>query len=1116
MAISNLERVGRGLDILKTGLALYTLRELKSKYRAHWWRDGVEAVLRGDMGREAATATLADADRFAKLDIQVLLTIVWENWSNVFQAQLGNVARTYMSELREVHNRWAHQQPFSADDAHRALDTMACLLAMMGAKEQDELRKLAREMLYQRLNAETPGELNESVDVTQTATLAGLKPWREIATPHPDVASGRYQQAEFAADLYQVIADKAEPEYGDPREFFQRTYLTEGLSRLLSRAWARLSSQGGDPVVALQTNFGGGKTHSLLALYHFFGGTIRPQDVPGVETLLPTGPKGLPAKLPKANRAVLVGTHLSSAEVRTKPDGTEIHTLWGEMAWQLGEAIGKAKQAYALIADEDRRGVCPGAEKLTRLFIKYGPALILIDEWVALARQMYGKDGLPGGSFDSNITFAQAIAEAAKMAKNALVVVSIPQSDVEIGGEGGRAALERLQNSLSRFQAVWKPATATESMEIVRCRLFQPITDRAARDVVCRAFSEMYRANRAEFPKECREAAYESRLCSTYPIHPELFYRLYEDWSTLERFQRTRGVLRMMAAIIHELWVREDRSLLIMPGMLPLDSVPVRFEATRYLPEGWGAVLDWDIDGLSSRPLLLDHDDPNLGRYSAARRVARTVFVGSAPLVSAQHVRGLEEVHIKLGCVQPGETSAVFGDALRRISEELTYLYSDGSRYWYDAHPTIARLARGRAVQFKAEMVENEIIRRVRAAVGKERGDLAGVRIAPAGGSDVPDEPECRLVILGPKAPHPTGNGSSKAQALASEILEQRGGSPRRYRNMLLFLAPDSEPLADLDQAVRLWLSWTLVLRDKEALNLDAGQERQATTQIKKYEEMIQARLGETYSLLLVPSQHGKERVEWTYTRLQGGENLVLRASQRLVRDGHLISDWSAASLRVELDRYLGKSQKHLSVKQLWEYLATYLYLPRLRDHQVLVAAIRQGVASTAWQENFAYAERVRDDGRYLGLAAGSIPNVSLDGNSVIVRPNIAAEQIAADAAAVARAISITTTPVQPGTGVPVRNGQTTPVTPLVPPPPAPPLKRFYGSVTLDGTRVRREVRQIARQVIQHLTDLVGANVQVTLVIKATIPEGAPDDVVRTVTENCRTLKFTSQRFEEE
>jgi predicted AAA+ superfamily ATPase len=267
----------------------------------------------------------------------------------------------------------------------------------------------------------------------------------------------------------------------------------------------------------------------------------------------------------------------------------------------------------------------------------------------------------------------------------------------------------------------------------------------------------MYRENRGDFPPECREAGYEDRLKKAYPIHPELFDRLYQDWSPLERFQLTRGVLRMMASVIFEMWSKGDHSLMIMPANLPLDSQVVRTEFTRHLPDGWSAVIDKDIDGSTSKPFQLDNSNPNLGRYSASRRVARTVFMGSAPSNASQRIRGLEEVRVKLGCAQPGETIATFGDALRRLSEQLSFLYSDGSRYWFDTQITINRTAADRAALYerKPDIVEDAIVRRLR-EMTRDRGEFTAVHIAPSDSSDVPDEMSCRLVILSPKFTHRT------------------------------------------------------------------------------------------------------------------------------------------------------------------------------------------------------------------------------------------------------------------------------------------------------------------------------------------------------------------------
>lgn len=1109
MALSNRERVGKGLELLREGLAPYILRELQAHYGDEWWPRGVESQLRPPVGREALTAQGSEVERFAQLDIHALLVLMWYQWNEVFHSKLGHIGRTYVSELRDARNKWAHQEAFSLEDAHRALDTTVRLLQMITAEEADEVQHHARELLRQRFEDQARRELRKSArTVTETDTPTGLAPWREVVTPHPDVASGRYRQAEFAADLAQVISGEAEAEYQDPHEFFRRTYLTEGLNRLLVLALRRLSGTGGDPVVELQTNFGGGKTHSLLSLYHFFSPELTPGEVPGLDELLSSAEV---SDIPKAHRAVFVGMKFNAATPRKKPDGTVIHTMWGELAYRLGEdAGGQGAEAYALVADADRVGVSPGSDTLKELFDAHGPTLILIDEWVAFARQLYGVEGLPAGSFDANMTFAQALTEAARRSSNTLVVASIPASDVEIGGEGGLAALDRLRNTFGRLEAVWKPASADESFEIVRRRLFQPLSDPslyAARDAVCRAFVELYRENRGYFPRECAEADYQRRLKSAYPIHPELFDRLYQDWSTLEKFQRTRGVLRLMASVIHELWERDDKSLLIMPGTIPLDSARMRYELTRYLPEGWDAIIDKDIDGPESRPLALDRANPNLGRYSACRRVSRAVFVGSAPSVASQKVRGIEEVRVKLGCVQPGEAPATFGDALRRLSEELTYLYSDGSRYWFDTHPTVNRLAADRAEEFTPEEVEAEIVRRLRGV--RQRADFAGVHVAPQDGSEVPDEMAARLVALSPAQSHSRNLDPSPAISEAIEILEHRGSTPRQYRNMLVFLAPDRDRMRDLNGAVRQWLAWRSIDNEQDQLNLDTFQRNQVENSLRRAEETVATRFQETYSWLLVPTQRGTEPIEWETTRIPSGdESFAARAAKRLKNAEQLITQWSPALLRMELDRWLWNDEPHLGVQKLWEYLATYCYLPRLRDVDVLLDAIKEGIRS---RDYFGYATSVTEDGRYQGLIFGQAAGtIYLDEQAVIIKPDVAAQQLKEEAggAGEAEPSATGTAKVPSGEAEPSKSDADQPTKAREP-------RRFFGVVELGSERMGSKAGQVAEEVIQHLNLLPGSNVRVTLEIEADIPDGVPEEVVRTITENCRTLKFKQQGFEE-
>ncbi|MGH2347593.1 MAG: ATP-binding protein, partial [Chloroflexota bacterium] len=555
---------------------------------------------------------------------------------------------------------------------------------------------------------------------------------------------------------------------------------------------------------------------SMLALFHLFSGTPA-ADLAGIEAVLKECGGYQP---PRARRAVLVGTALSPAQPRNTPEGLSIRTLWGELAYQLLGAEG-----YAMVAAADADGVSPGSDVLRELFTKAAPCLILIDEWVAFVRQLYHVQHLPAGSFEANLTFAQALTEAAKAAPKTLVVASIPASNIEIGGEGGQAALDRLKNTFGRVESAWRPAGAEEGFEIVRRRLFQPIDDPsrfAARDVVVRAFTNLYRDQAQEFPPTVREADYRRRLEAAYPIHPELFDRLYTDWSSLDRFQRTRGVLRLMAAVIHELWERRDGSLLIMPGHVPIDAQPVQFELTRYMDDNWVPVIENDVDGPRSIPLAIDRENTNLGRYSACRRVARTLYMGSAPTLRAGN-KGLDDRSVKLGCAQPGEAVPTFGDALRRLTDASTYLYADGTRYWFSTQPSVNRMAHDRAAQQPIDFVWLELRRRLK-GTEKERGLFVRVHATPHGSLDVPDGPETRLVILDPEATHSLRAADSAARKVAGEWLDRHGNGARDFRNMLVFLAPDKARLDDLEAALRQCLAWRSINDEARTLNLDPFQ----------------------------------------------------------------------------------------------------------------------------------------------------------------------------------------------------------------------------------------------------------------------------------------------------
>lgn len=1120
----NYERVTQGMRILRDALGPFIHRELSRVFGGKWYTDGVLLSL-SDQARRSLPQSGNTKDLVDELDLAALLTVMDRRWGDVFSVKLPRMARNYVIELINSRNEWAHagKGDMEEDDAWRVLDTMSRLLEQMKSPEAEEIDKLTREIRQasytaptpqapvapasQQAAAKSPAPAPSSAPTGQHVMDFGLRPWREVIAPHRDVAEGRYQQAEFAADLAEVVAGKAEPEYQDPAEFFARTYLTEGMSNLLVAALQRLSGKGGEPVVQLKTAFGGGKTHTMLALYHLLRGKGKLDRLAGVRGILE---KAGVSHLPKTNVAVLVGTDINPSQPHLDAGGhgIEVRTLWGEMAAQLG-----GREGYELVRSADEQGVSPGAATLVELFNRFGPCVVLVDELVAYARNIYGVPNLPSGSFEAVLTFVQSLTEAAKRSKASMVVASIPASIMEVGGSAGQEALDRIEKTFGRVEAVWKPVGALEGFEIVRRRLFTPVQDEAAKEQICLAFSRLYSGESTDFPRDCGEMTYLERLRAAYPIHPEVFDRLYDDWATLERFQRTRGVLRLMAACIYELWSSGDRSYLIQPGFLPLDSPRVKDELLRYLPEGWNTVIDRDVDGDRSEPRRIDDENPRYGSLRAAERLARTIFLGSAPHVVEQRVRGVEDARVRLGVAQPGEPIAVFNDALSRLTERLTYLYSANRRYWYDTRPNLTRTAEDRTARYEDYEAYLEIEKRLKK--DRERGSFAGVHWCPdPPGADVPDEQSARLVVLKPELTFSRRRNDPPARDAALRILQYRGNSPRQNRNMLAFVAPDEDTMAGLVREAKRYLAWTSIVEDakNEAINLDTYQRRQATDSQKRADETVDLRIQEAYSWLLVPLQEGGTS-PWTLEigQIPGSSSCVTRASQRMDKSEQLITAWSPALLRMELDRWLWKDTVHIGVKRLWDYLCTYGYLPRLRDQKVLLDAIAQGIRS---RDYFAYADSVSGD-RYQGVIFGEavLPSsIHLNEVSVLIKPEVALAQEEADTAGQVQSGSESE---QGGIVVDPKRRTDHPGTAHTPAVHKPRLKtRYHASIELGPHGLAMKVSDIANEVIQYLA--AEGDVTITLQIDALSADGFSDKVVRDVAENGRTLKFRFQEFEEE
>ncbi|MEI6403798.1 MAG: DUF499 domain-containing protein, partial [Actinomycetota bacterium] len=1083
MVMPNNERVGRGLDAVRDGIRPVCEAVWQTAY-GDAWASEVHS-------RDQHAVGLPDA-----VDLSFLIKGMHNTWNEVWKTRLGQAERAYTSELREARNKWAHAHAFTSDDTYRVLDTAERLLTALSAAEQlAVVQGLRRDLQRQVFEEQARGERRKTAArPTEGEPLKGLSPWRDVVQPHADVASGRFEQAEFAADLYQVATNNADEEYQDPVAFFRRTYLTNGLRELLVGAARRLSGDGGDPVIDLQTNFGGGKTHSMIALFHLASGQAA-ADLPGIGELFAEEGVELPTKV---SRAAVIGQWLEPAKPTRKADGTVVHTMWGEIAHQLAGAAG-----YEVVRTADETGTNPGIS-LIELFRMAGPAVVMIDEWVRYAAQLPSKENehrVCGGDFDTQFTFAQALTEAAAAVPNVVVLVSIPASDVEVGGERGQDALARLRNVVRRKSAQWKPAEDDESFEIVRRRLFEPMSPEMMRrrDGVIKAFCDYYRddKNKGDFPTEVREDEYRRRMELSYPIHPELFDRLYKDWSTLDRFQRTRGVLRLMATVISVLWQRGDQNLLIMPGMIPMDAREVASELTKYLEDGWDPVIRTDIDGPNSLPLRLDGEHKNLGQFSATRRVARAVYLASAPREEAR--RGIDIKTITLGVAQPGEQPGRFADALRHLSNGATYLYVDGSQYWYSLRANITRLAADRAnSNFNEHDVDDDIKRRLQGM--KARGPFAAVHAFPDGPGDIVDDDDgVHLVLLPATHAHvPNGEGTA-AITLAEQILAQRNAGPRMNRNMLVFSAATEARLEELRYGVRLHLAWRSIVKDGEAeiLQLTQSDKKQATTKVTETDETVNQRIFETYQHVFVPEQTpGTKEIRWHQTKPSGTGSLAERIAKKLESEERLINRYGGTRVRMDLDRIpLWTEQQDITVDGLWKAYCQFPYLPRLASFDVLTHAISDGVANLQWaSETFAYADG-HDGSKWVGLTSTS--HISAARSGRLVHPVAAIGQLDAARPPVV---------VDP----PSDNRPTDLTSPAPKPQPTvSPTKddptRYYARFNLTSVRAIKELESILQNVADHLAKSPGAALQLTLELNAT-SQGFTEQVVRAVRENAGQL----------
>ena len=1055
----------------------------------------------------------------ASIDVNDFPHLVQRNWRETFAAPFNN-ANTITPSLwliADGRNQTAHpgDSDLETEYVRTQLFHIADLLERINAPEQagavskirNNLTATATEAAQAPLVAAMPEDQDEHTAPPRRPN-GNLKPWREVIPPTRDVAEGAFQQAEFMADLQQVFDGRAETTiYGHPFNFFGQTYITPGLRTLMVNTLRRLAGKGGDPVIQTKTGFGGGKTHSLIALLHLaqnYDALLNPpanseHERVALEIREMAETAGVPsAGGAPAAVAVLDGAYLSTSDAGVTGNGEPLNTLWGVMAYQLG-----GQAAYDIIGNAARQGTAPGGSQLDQLLEHVGPCLILMDELVAYARNATAEQR------DRIYTFMQALTQSARRSQTTALVVTLPESSLETGGSTGDEVLARLENILGRAEAVWEPLAVNEAFEVVRRRLFGQVIDTAERDRTCEAFVSMYGNSRREYPANVSEQRYLERMKACYPIHPEVFDRLYSDWSSIPRFQRTRGVLRMMSTCVSRLYRDQSASPLIMPGDLPLGDPQLASEFDQLLSGHWGPVLS-EIDSDNGRTDLIDGTSQRFQEVGgAARRVARAIFLGSA---TSGATRGIDRRSIHLAAIRPGEGVPRYNEALERMVGDLYYLYHADDRYYFHAEENLNKVASDRKDALDPQLVDRKIIDELKSAVSRR----AEVIVCPDDTATIPESDAVRLIVLSPA--QSLSNRASEpddAEPAAMELLKQRGDALRVNRNTLIFLAARKDEVRVLRDATRTWMAWQSINSGDEDSsfqaipNITGERRRQVNGSLRAAETARRNALVRAYRWAMAPYQPDPQQSDaYTMQSWQTGTaaldnpgDIITGTLETFRKEEALLETLNPGALDGLLQHYYWDDRDHVRVKDLWNALTQNVFMFRLPNRTVLEQSIIAGLA----EGRFGYADG-HDGNEYQGNLRfrESTDNVSLPLTGLLVDPVMAEleqEKRIQTAPAPPQKPDvpdiIDTQPDDPDDD----GGIAKPATYTTRP------RHVVARKTIESDVAMYDFNQLRDEIIRNLRN-DGGNVKVEVVIQADKTDGFSESITRAIRENSAQLEL--------
>lgn len=669
-----------------------------------------------------------------------------------------------------------------------------------------------------------------------------MKPFYRVAVPHKDILEGRLTMDVFAADLWEVYKERAPPEYIDAELFFKKTYITEGLKNLLDIVEKRLKGDGGDPVIQIQTPFGGGKTHALIALYH----KARQQW--------------------GAKPVVIVGTALDPKN----------ETLWGLLGEQLG------------VEEEDilTRKISPGRETLRSLLEKHQPILILIDEVLEYVTKAAG---VPVGETTlaaQTIAFMQELTEVAGTLERVCVVMTLPSSFLEHYDMRVEELFHQLQKVSGRVERVYTPVQENEISRVIRRRLFSLVNESEVRHIISE-FME-YAEREGILPAGVDPRDYMSRFIESYPFLPEVIDVLYHRWGSIPTFQRTRGVLRILSLVIHSL--KGSSNPYITLSDFDLANQEIRWELIKHIGSELDSIIAADITGPDSGSKKVDSSIGSVFQgLRIGTRTATCIFLYS---FSGAEEKGATINEIKRSATVVDNPSSIVVEAIDHLKNKLFYLHHQNGKYYFTKQPNLVKILLSRMENIKDDEVRETEREMLKAELS---GKKFKVFIWPDKTKDIPDTPDLKLIVI-----------PQNDVEFMKDMLESKGDSPRVYRNTILFLCPSDIEKNSLLNSIKRKIAYEWIKTDKtlkltEEQNKDV--DKYLDDEKKKLKDIVKScyrlvylpKKDEKGGLDLevidlgIPTFGVEEKLdEWVYSRLRDEEKIFEKISPLVIRDRYL------------------------------------------------------------------------------------------------------------------------------------------------------------------------------------------------------------------------------------